>query len=324
MHSLWQGAVAACVFALLRFALRRAAAQVRYLAGCGSLVLLAAAPLVTFVSRPATLFPFFSTSSASYTAGAITNQGGTPIEAFAPALPAFLPQLARVLADSLPWVVAAWLMGSAVFLARWLQGCWWIRRAKRLQTEPVREEWLERLNDLKCRLNLFRPVGLLKSALVDVPMVVGWLRPVILLPASSLTGLSPEQLETILAHELAHVRRYDYLVNAFQTLVETFIFYHPAVWWISRCIREEREHCCDDLVARLYEDRMPYARALMMLETLRSGPVYAAVERTAVRCSGASEGCSGAGPRSSRRAPANSARWRWSVWAPCLRCSASA
>ena len=78
-------------------------------------------------------------------------------------------------------------------------------------------------------------------------MVVGWLRPVILLPASALTGLAPSQLEAVIAHELAHIRRHDYLVNLFQTTVETLLFYHPASWWISRQIRAEREHCCDDV-----------------------------------------------------------------------------
>ena len=113
-----------------------------------------------------------------------------------------------------------------------------------------------------CRLGVSRPVRLLKSALVEVPTVIGWFRPVILLPAATLTGLTPGQLEAILAHELAHVRRLDYVVNAFQCLVETLMFYHPVAWWISRCIREERENCCDDLVIKVCGDRLAYARAL--------------------------------------------------------------
>jgi uncharacterized protein involved in exopolysaccharide biosynthesis len=113
-------------------------------------------------------------------------------------------------------------------------------------------------------------VRLLKSALVEVPTVIGWVRPVILLPAATLAGLTPGQLETILAHELAHVRRLDYVVNAFQCLVEALMFYHPVAWWISRCIREERENCCDDLVINVCGDRVGYARALATLEGLRA------------------------------------------------------
>jgi uncharacterized protein involved in exopolysaccharide biosynthesis len=129
--------------------------------------------------------------------------------------------------------------------------------------------WIETLDHLRCRLGVSRPVRLLKSALVEVPTVIGWVRPVILLPAATLTGLTPGQLETILAHELAHVRRLDYVVNAFQCLVKALMFYHPVAWWISRCIREERENCCDDLVINVCGDRVGYARALATLEGLR-------------------------------------------------------
>ena len=114
-------------------------------------------------------------------------------------------------------------------------------------------------------------VRLLESTLVDVPTVIGWIKPVILLPASALSGLKPHQLEAILAHELAHIRRHDYLVNLLQTLVETLLFYHPAVWWLSRRIRAERENCCDDLAVSLCGDPYTYAQALADLEELR-GP----------------------------------------------------
>ena len=110
---------------------------------------------------------------------------------------------------------------------------------------------------------------MLESALVEVPTVVGWLRPVILLPASALTGLSPEQLEAILAHELAHIRRYDYLVNIVQTVVEILGFYHPAIWWVSRRIRIERENCCDDLAVHVCGSSLQYARALACMEEIR-------------------------------------------------------
>ena len=105
-----------------------------------------------------------------------------------------------------------------------------------------------------------------------MPAVIGWLRPVILLPASCLIGLTPGQLESILAHELAHIRRHDYLINLLQNVVETLLFYHPAVWWVSRRIRAEREHCCDDLAVKTCGDAAAYARALATLEELRPAP----------------------------------------------------
>ena len=112
-------------------------------------------------------------------------------------------------------------------------------------------------------------VQLLESTRVAVPMAVGWLRPAILLPVTALTGLPSDQLEAILAHELAHTRRYDYLVNLIQSAVETLLFYHPAVWWVSGRIRVEREHCCDDQAVAACGDRVLYARALAALEEQR-------------------------------------------------------
>ena len=150
--------------------------------------------------------------------------------------------------------------GWLFFSARLTRSCWWVRSIRIRDNEPLEAAWMEKLDDLRCRLGVSRPVRLLKSALVEVPTVIGWLRPVILLPAATLSGLTPRQLEAILAHELAHVRRLDYLVNAFQCLVETLMFYHPVAWWISRCIREERENCCDDLVIQVCGDRLIRAR----------------------------------------------------------------
>ena len=115
-----------------------------------------------------------------------------------------------------------------------------------------------------------RVVVLLESARVEVPMVVGWLRPAILVPVAALSGLAVPELEAILAHELAHIRRHDYLVNILQCVVETLVFYHPATWWISGVIRREREHCCDDIAVAACRDRLTYARALATMEGLRA------------------------------------------------------
>jgi BlaR1 peptidase M56/Gram-negative bacterial TonB protein C-terminal len=120
------------------------------------------------------------------------------------------------------------------------------------------------------RTRVGRPVRLLESTAIEVPTVVGLWRPLILLPASAITGLSVLQLEAVLAHELAHIRRHDYLVNLLQALVETALFYHPAVWWLSACIREEREHCADDVAVESCGDALFYSRVLATLEQLRA------------------------------------------------------
>src|SRR5262249_39837074 len=125
-----------------------------------------------------------------------------------------------------------------------------------------------------------RPIRVLISVMSDSPSVVGWLRPVILLPAGAIMGLTPLQLEAILAHEIGHIKRYDYLVNIFQMVIEGLLFYHPAVWWTSKRIRVERELCCDDLAVRYSGNALRYARALTILERLRLSVPAAAMAST--------------------------------------------
>ncbi len=166
-------------------------------------------------------------------------------------------------------MVLGWLVG--VFgLSAWHLGGWaQLQRLKRRMVRTVGDLCNKGSRELALRLGVHRAIELFESALVEVPTVVGWLRPVILLPASALTGLSPEQLEAILAHELAHIRRYDYLVNIVQTVVEILGFYHPAIWWVSHRIRIERENCCDDLAVHVCGSSLQYARALACMEEIR-------------------------------------------------------
>jgi beta-lactamase regulating signal transducer with metallopeptidase domain len=170
----------------------------------------------------------------------------------------------------LPWLVAAWFAGVILLSIRFVGGLIVAERLKRYEASPLLEQWQKKLSTLAKQLRVSVPVRLCESVLVQVPTVIGWMRPVILVPATALTGLSPEQLEALLAHELAHIRRYDYLVNLMQTAVETLLFYHPAVWWVSGQIRQEREHCCDDLAVAACGSVLVYARALAELEQLRS------------------------------------------------------
>jgi uncharacterized protein (TIGR03435 family) len=138
-------------------------------------------------------------------------------------------------------------------------------------------EWREILGELGGRIGLTRPVRLLVSALVQVPTVVGWLPPVVLVPVGALSGLPAEHLKALLLHELAHIRRHDYLINILQSAAEALLFYHPAVWWVSRHIRAERELCCDDVVVSVSRDALTYARALAQLESYRPAHLNAVV-----------------------------------------------
>jgi HEAT repeat protein len=188
-----------------------------------------------------------------------------------------LADLSRRLEPWLPWLVGLWLAGVLLLSIRLLGGLSRARRIAREGSAP-RSAFAAVFARLAQRLGIDAGVDLLESTALAVPAVIGWLRPVVLLPAAAAAGLTPQQLELLLAHELAHVRRNDYFVNLVQSVVEILLFYHPAVWWVSARVREEREHCCDDLALAACGHPREYAGALLALATGRVPlPVPAAV-----------------------------------------------
>ena len=148
---------------------------------------------------------------------------------------------------------------------------------------PASGEWQRKLDELIIRMRISRPVRLMVSSLAQAPAVVGWLRPAILMPVGALAGLPAEHIEALLAHELAHIRRHDYLINLLQGVAEALLFYHPSVWWISNEIRAERELCCDDAAVAVCGDALTYARALATVESERPARL-----RTAMAANGGS------------------------------------
>ncbi|HEX7155449.1 MAG TPA: M56 family metallopeptidase [Thermoanaerobaculia bacterium] len=266
LHLLWQGALVAGILAATLALLSKQSAGVRYAVSCGALALL----LVLFAG---TAWQAYEPPVA--TATAVTPSQPTlklgPIAFVLPDDPAThsATDLLATARGLLPNIVMLWLLGVALLSTR-LAVTW--TRAYRLtaNTTPAAEQWQRAVVRLAAAMGLKRAVSLVQSTTVEVPSVIGWLRPVVLLPASALSGLSMEQVEMILAHELAHVRRHDFFVNFLQALAETLMFYHPAVWWISRQVRIEREHCCDDLAVAVCGKPLQYARALSRLEELRA------------------------------------------------------
>lgn len=176
-------------------------------------------------------------------------------------------------------LVAVWLLGVTLCLLK-LLFLWSATQQLRVSQVSPLPILANRVRELSASLGLRRPATILKSAAVVVPTTMGWLRPVVLLPIGSIAGLSREQLDAVIAHELAHIRRHDYLVNLLQHLVEILLFFHPAVWWVSRQIRAEREHCCDDLAVAATKDPLPYAQALTRLEEQRQAAPNLAIAFT--------------------------------------------
>jgi beta-lactamase regulating signal transducer with metallopeptidase domain/uncharacterized protein involved in exopolysaccharide biosynthesis len=265
LHSVWQGALIGIVWGLIRFLMRRSSARARYLVACTGLALLPLLPVLTVLNQPLTL-PRLGPAAAADTAGSWFPAASLDDVSLGQEPSRVTELCARVA----PCLTPVWLLGVLFCAARLFRNCWWLRTVRFQSYEPEGTELIKLLNALRKRLRIDRPVRLLQSALVDVPTVIGWLRPVILLPFSSLVGLAPGQIEAILVHELAHIRRFDHLVNLFQCLVETLMFYHPVLWWLTNWVRDERENCCDDVVLSVCSDRLAYARALATLEEYRS------------------------------------------------------
>ena len=301
VHFLWQGALAAGVLLVMQRLLLRASAEMRYAAACLTLALMAASPLATFLCLPGpeseerasgrvqpcpAMTPAAGISMCESPRSSVVgvppaiapSAALSPHDATSAAAPtasepsrSWRLAISHRLRSCIPWVTAAWLVG-VLFLSLRLLASWRsVQRMRRAGTSGVGEHLAILLREISEQLGVRRVVQLLESTVAEVPAAVGWFRPVILLPVSAVTGLSETQLKAILAHELAHIRRHDYLVNLAQSIVETLLFYHPAVWWASARIRQEREHCCDDLAGAVCGNRIDYARALLRMEELR-GP----------------------------------------------------
>jgi TonB family protein len=266
LHFVWQGFVIGAGFAAVRALLPKTHSGARYAAGLAALALLAAWPLATFVAlRPRGM----ADAGAGIAAGqvALDPVAATALES----------ALATSIDHALPWLVLLWVIGVLAMTGRALRE--WRALAR------IAREWAESNAELDAmlaaltrRFGFVRRVRVLVSRRVDTPMLIGWLRPVVLLPTAVALGFPRQQLELILAHELGHLRRYDHLVNLAQALLETLLFYHPVVHWISREVRNERELCCDELVLRQTRgEPREYARTLAALEELRQMPAALAL-----------------------------------------------
>jgi beta-lactamase regulating signal transducer with metallopeptidase domain len=283
LHSLWQGGVLALLLAGALPLLRRQRAEVRYAASAGAL-----AGLVLVVGLTFGLY-YQRAPVAESSAGVAASSMATTSLAAMPARPTaavtavaaktvapdepltWLRANARQLEAYLPLVVVAWLLGLVLMSGRLAGGLLYASRLRRAGTQALGAEWQQRLATLAHRAGVRRPVALLESARVAGPVVLGHLRPVILLPLGAVAGLSPALLEALLAHELAHIVRRDYLLNLGLAVAEVLFFYHPAVWFMANCLRAERENCCDDQAAALCGgDGLRVARALVALAELEA------------------------------------------------------
>lgn len=280
LHFLWQGTLVALLLAGMLSLLKERSTNVRYAASCVAMLMMLALPLITMtvimrsspVKAAIEMQPSFAAPTEQKALMAEREQSTAQVQTVTSTNSAsFWLAVQSVNSRALlPWMILLWLGGVVFFSLRLIGGWVYTQRLKTREVRPMESGWQQTLKRLCQQLRIARPVRLLESAMVQVPTAIGWLRPVILIPVGALNGLNPQQLEAIIAHELAHIRRHDYLVNLLQAVIETLLFYHPAVWWVSRQIRDERELCCDDLAVAVCGDALTYARALFEMEQLRS------------------------------------------------------
>lgn len=280
LHFCWQSAAIALLYVLVDRCTRSASASIRYGIAVTALALMPLAAIATFVEQERLVVPLQSTVQAS-----------TQMEQQLPVLASRLGSMHTAVLDELPsaapvvsggelWIAehaglllpcmdAVWLLGVVLLAVRAAGGWWQLRGLKLRASNAVPTEVHVAFERLKRRYALTRGVLLRMSDEVISPMVFGVWRTVVLVPLSAVAQLTPEQMEAVLAHELAHVRRWDYLVNLMQTVTECLFFFHPAVWWISHRVRDFREVCCDEAAAQTCADPAIYASALLQMEEQR-------------------------------------------------------
>ncbi len=272
LHSLWQGAILALIYLILRRALRGYKPQLRYTLALGCQL-----ALLLWVGL--TVVQYWPDNQAFLGLSEELKVTISPLEEAEIELPlnevTVLSQgpsstwnWRRNLESLAPYLALAWLLGIALMGVRWGASLWQLHllRTQGLSAGPV--HWQNQLNQISKKWGLPRKVTLLVSSRITSPATLGFFKPVILIPVSVVTGLSPEQWEAILLHELAHIRRADYVVRLIQSLIEILFFYHPLIWWVGRDLTHEREACCDDQAVAACGDALRYAHALTTLQRM--------------------------------------------------------
>src|SRR6185312_3792635 len=257
LQFVWQAALIGAVYAALRPLLARG--NPRYLAAMLALAAMASCPLVTWhvvATNPVTVgLPDMITTGSS---------------AVSPSPAASTWTWRTLVQAALPWLVLAWAFGVAALGMRVFRQWRGLRLMLRMaENLPV---WQSRTREFANRMGLRRVVPVLASVRVATPTLVGWLRPAVVMPLAVLARMPASQIDLVLAHELAHLKRLDHVANLFQVVLETLFFYHPVVHWISREARNERELCCDTLALQVTGgERRDFVAALANLEEFRAG-----------------------------------------------------
>jgi bla regulator protein BlaR1 len=268
IHSLWQGVILAGITSLIIILTRNSKAANRYTLMVGAMLLFAVVCIGTFCYELYQPSAKVATGEIIYHVSSISN-----IPVVERSIPQQVMQYVNTHTQAIVLVWFFIVLARSLQLATGLQSLYYLRRKNLF---GVDENWAKRVAVLSSQLGINRIVGIAESGIAKVPMVIGHLKPLILIPAGLLTALPPAEIEAILVHELAHIQRRDYLVNLLQSFLEIIFFFNPAVLWLSALIRTERENCCDDIAVEQTSSKVNYIRALVSCQEYQlSAPAYA-------------------------------------------------
>ncbi len=249
LNSLWQGAAIGILCWLMFGLVNKENTQVRYWISAGGILSILLVAVITFMN-------VYSSNSIPIGENPLGGAG--------------LLFINRV-SWTLPYVCGLWLMGTTFFSIRLLGGLLYIQRIKSQRTPIISQELNNLIKRISKNLQLNKVVELAESAKVSVPTIIGHLKPILLFPVGALAGLPVNQIEAIISHEMAHLKRYDYLINLIISIVEVLFFFNPVIWWLSAGIRADREILCDDLALGVTRDPANYARALSSVQEIAQG-----------------------------------------------------
>ena len=267
IHSLWQGFAVAILMGIVMIGLQKKSSKVRHEFAFFSLFLIFIISLSTFIY----LYDSAVEGATLGTTITIITEGGFVLEN-ATIVQSFFQKSIEYFNEHLPLIVTLWLIGMVFFLLRLLGGLAFIQKLKTQQQQALPKKWQSVFEKIHSKFPMKKTVRIVESALAKTPMVVGYLKPVILFPLGAVNQLTQQEVEAVLAHELAHIYRNDYLLNIIQSFIEIIFYYHPAVWWISANIRTERENCCDDIAVKICGSSITYVKALVTLEEIQPAP----------------------------------------------------
>lgn len=275
LHALWQVSLLALIMAIVLWFLKNKSAKIRYTVGCATLFLMLGISQVTFLYQ---FLNYKQVEKTNPTADA-SQLNPVPDESFMLLITTesnWTTLVTNYLNEHIQMIVALWIFGFLMFAIRLFGGLHYISKIRKTAQFSIDDKWKNIVANLSTRFPIQKSVQLAASAFVQVPMIIGYFKPLILFPIGALNNLDQKEVEAILAHELGHIFRNDYLINILQSIVDVLFYFHPAAWWISSQIRMERENCCDDLAIEITNCPLTYAKALVSIkENALASPMMA-------------------------------------------------